>query len=333
MARLTLGILAADERAQIPANFSVLEPYYELKNHGDWRTAAPGALLEGCRGAQVLLTGRASPALPTELIQNMGQLRYLCHMFGTVKHLVTREHLQQGLLVTNWGDQVAGVAEGALALLLCQLKQLIPLSRLSQGSPDDRIWTMFPATLRGRDVGLYGFGPIGQHMERMLRPLGANVAIYDPFAQHLPEGVRRCESLRELFATCQIVSIHCGLNDATRDSVTAELLALLPDGGIVINTARGSIVDESALAADVSAGRLLAGCDVIRDERNWSGSPLTPLSGAVLTKHSIGGGKGYPPGKAPPPKLPDHTLANLLAYARGEALEHVITLEQYDLKT
>ena len=274
---LKLGVFASDPYLSRPHLYEPVAADYELDIAPDWKTWSPERLLARCRGVDVILTGRGSPRLPDALVEDRGRLKYLLHLHGTIRHLVSRRHIEAGLVVTNWGDEIAGVAEGALALLLCQLKQIVTLNAFAKGGPDERIYQAFPATLSGRDVGLYGFGPIGRHMARMLEPLGARLAIYDPYASDVPPHIRRCESLRELFATCQAVSIHCGLNDQTRHSVTAELLALLPQGGIVVNTARGAIVDERALAEAVRSGRIVAGIDVIEDERNWPASPLAPL--------------------------------------------------------
>lgn len=328
-----LGIFAADEMFQIPANLDLLRRDFEVIDVTDWANLDPDTLLAKMRSVEIILTGRKSPRLPEALAQDLGELRYLCHMFGTIRHLASKPLVEAGLIVTNWGDQVAGVAEGAMALLLCMLKQLVTFDRFTKGGEDERIYQMFPCTLKGMDVGLYGFGPIGRHMARMLSPFGAKIAIHDPFATEVPEGIRRCSSLRELFATCQAVSIHCGLNAQTQNSVTGELLDLLPEGGILINTARGAIVDEPALAQRVAAGRILAGLDVIVDEKNWTGSPLARLSGAVLTHHHVGSGKGYPPDRKPTPRLPDHTLENLTAYRQGLPLKHVISAAVYDFKT
>jgi hypothetical protein len=70
-------------------------------------------LLRKCRSVEVILTGRASPGLPPALAHDFGRLRYVCHLYGTIRHLVTKAHLQAGLLVSNWGENVFGVAEGA----------------------------------------------------------------------------------------------------------------------------------------------------------------------------------------------------------------------------
>jgi phosphoglycerate dehydrogenase-like enzyme len=332
--RISLGILADDEKFRDPYIRGHLMRHFEVHDFLDWRTYDQRTLLQKCRAVEIVLTGRGSPSLPLALARDFGKLRWLCHWYGTIRHLCDKRLVEAGLLVTNWGDAVDVVAEGAMALLFCMLKQLPALDAFTKGqATDERVPQMYPCTLKGRDIGLYGFGPIGQHMARMLGPFGPQLAVYDPYAQGLPRRIRRCATLRELFATCQIISIHCGLNKQTQDSVTRELLGLLPQGGIVINTARGGIVDEEALADFVRQGKLLAGVDVIRDEKDWAKSPLASLRGAVLTYHQIGSGKGYPPGYNPKPSLPDYIVDNLRAYRLGRPLIHVISAKIYDLKT
>jgi phosphoglycerate dehydrogenase-like enzyme len=331
---IRIGILASDPMYSSPANRALLERDFAVHDFSDWLSYDAAQLLQACRSVQILLTGRSSPALPLALTEDFGRLEYLLHAFGTIKHLCPKALIAAGLTVTNWGAEAAPrVAEGAMTMLLCMLKQVVTLNAQTKGGVDTRIPQAFPCTLVGCDVGLYGFGPIGQAMASLLTPFGARIAIYDPYASDVPADIRRCATLRELFASCAIVSIHCGLNAETENSVTGELLDLLPQGGILINTARGTIIDEEALAARIAAGRLLAACDVIRDESRWADGPLAPLSGAVLTHHSIEWGKGYPSGEEPLPTLPTHLLDNLQRYRAGLPLHNVISAEAYDLKT
>jgi phosphoglycerate dehydrogenase-like enzyme len=169
----------------------------------------------------------------------------------------------------------------------------------------------------------------------LLEPFSPKLAIYDPFAENLPPGAIRCDSLVALFDHSDIVSIHCGLNDATRNSVTADLLDRLPRGGVLVNTARGAIVDEDALAERVHAGRLLAGVDVVREEGTaWGSGPLTGTPHALLGGHQTAKGKGpVPTGKTPGKRLPDHVVENLHALKTGDAFINAVTAEEYDLKT
>ncbi len=330
---ISLGILCKDDFFH-DETLKPLSAEFEVHDFRAWDSFDQETLLRNCQSVEILLTGWDSPKLPLELAKDKGRLRYICHARGSVRHVVPKELIVAGVTVTNWGENwIDIVAEGAMALLFCMLKQLPMLDAFTKGDSDKRIYQAYPPTLKGRDVGLYGFGPIGRHMARMLEPFAPKIAIYDPCAKNVPPHIRRCESLKELFSTCQIISIHCGLNDQTRDSVTRGLLELLPQGGIVVNTARGKIVQEQALADLVAQGRLLTGCDVICDEHDWPASPLAKLSGAILTHHSIAGGKGYPPGRAPTPVLPDHVARNLKRYLKGEPLDAVITAEEFDLKT
>lgn len=330
---IPLGILSYDECMMDDEALAPLRQYYEIHDFRDWPSYDPQTLLEKCRSVEVLITGWQSPNLPVELADDKGRLRYVLHLRGSVRR-VPKALMEKGVAVTNWGNEVAGwMAEGAMTLLLCMLKQLPALDAWTRGGPDERIWQMFEPRLSSMIVGLYGFGPIGRRMAQLLEPFGASIAVYDPYAKDVPEHYRRCQTLRELFSTCHAVSIHCGLNDTTRLSVTRELLELLPQGGIIINTARGWIVDEAALAELVEQGRLVAGIDVIHDETDWTRSPLAKCRGVVLTRHSIGLGKGFPPDKRPKEKLPDYAMHNLLSYAQGQPLMYEVPLEEYDLKT
>ena len=313
-------------------------PGIDIERIAGWREDPSDRLAERLRAYDALVTGRKSPRLPEELVADRGRLRLLAHCHGTIKHLASKAHLEAGLLVSNWGDQVAGVAEGALALLLACLKQLRALDACvrSGWQQDARIHQDVPGSLIGARVGLYGFGPIGRHMGRMLLAIGARPAIYDPYATALPEGIGRCASLRELFATCPFVSIHCGLNAGTENSVDAALLALLPQGGILVNTARGGVVVEEDLAAALASGRILAGIDVIRDEKAWTSGPLAAIGSdrLILSGHIIGRGKGPDPAKpAPPRSLPAFVCGNLRALVAGAPLRNLVTAAEYDLKT
>jgi phosphoglycerate dehydrogenase-like enzyme len=329
----SVGVLCKDEFFH-DDTLKQLGAQFEVHDFRAWDGFDQQTLLKNAQSVEILLTGWGSPKLPLELAQDRGKLRYICHTRGSIRHVVPKELIVAGVTVTNWGENwIDVIAEGAMALLFCMLKQLPVLDAWTKGGPDRRIHQAYRCTLKGRDVGLYGFGPIGRHMARMLQVFGAKIAIYDPYAKNVPPHIRRCETLKELFSTCQIISIHCGLNDETRDSVTRELLELLPQGGILINTARGKIVQEEPLAEFVAAGKLLAGLDVCQRESDWPSGPLAKLTGSVLTHHSIGGGKGYPPGTAPTPVLPAHAVKNLERYVKGEPLDAVISAEEFDLKT
>lgn len=329
---LKAGLLFDNVRCDDAALWRQLDGYEPVDLRG-WR-AFEGELAERVRGLDVLITGKHSPRLPDALAADPGRLRYICHTRGVVKAYFPRALLERGVLLTNWGDWPArGVAAHAFALLVALLHQLPARDRLTRGGAGTLAWQDYPAQLEGLRVGVYGCGGIGARFASMCLASGCRVAAFDPWAATLPAGVTRADSLAGLAGASDALSIHCGLSDDTRGSVDATVLARLPRGGIVINTARGGIVDEAALAAACAAGRLLAGLDVVADERDWSASPLAAVPDALLTGH--GRWTASRPADVPEPAwtLPEFAQANLRAFRLGHELRNRIDPAAYDRTT
>ncbi len=241
------------------------------------------------RQADVLLTGWGSSPVPDDLAQDRGRLRYICNITGSVRHWISLRIIDAGIPVTNWGTAPADrLAEGAMTLLMATVKDLhqrIVNVRGGGWRLDDH---HFGGSLRGLNVGIYGYGAIGQRFVPLLRPFGAVMRIYDPYAASIPEDCTRAESLETLFERSEAIVIHAGLTEETRGSVTADLLARLPDHGIVINTARGGIIDQDALFAELEAGRLRAGLDVLEPDRLSPDHAARSWPNLILTAHQIG---------------------------------------------
>lgn len=315
-----------DPKIFTPAFVRALERCGELSfvNNGD--DLSDGQKTDILREANVALTGWSSSPLPECLAADPGRLQYVCNVTGELKAWVPPAIIASGLPVTNWGDAPAqGIAEGAMTLLLAVLKDLQDQMLAIR----DGRWHLDPeefgGTLYEADLGVYGCGAIGRKFVEMVRPFGPVIRVFDPYCAELPEGCRRAASLRELFAASQVVAIHAGLTDETRHSVTAELLALLPRHGVIINTARGGIVDQAALFAELRAGRLRAGLDVLEPDSLPADHEARRWSNCLLTAHHIH--RGWPTHGQPPEKLqPMHRvcLDNLERFARGEPLRFVM---------
>lgn len=218
------------------------------------------------READVVLTMWGARQIPPALADHPGRVRYVLNLTGTCRAFIPIEIIRSGIPVTNWGDAPArAVAEGAAALLLAVLKDLRPRAQhIASGEwGGARRWKLTPGTLRSLKVGLYGCGVIGRRFVQLLTPFEPVWRIYDPYAAELPDGCERADSLEALFDWSETLVIWAGLTDQTRGSVNAPLLARLPDGGIVINAARGDIIDQEALFAELKSGRLRAGLDVL----------------------------------------------------------------------
>lgn len=144
--------------------------------------------------------------------------------------------------------------------------------------------------LCGKTLGLVGFGQIGQRVAQVCQALGMQVAAFDPALQSSPvPGVKLVASLDELLPLADVLSLHVPLNRHTRGMLGAQQLARLPQGAILINTARGEVVDEPALVEALRSGLLhAAGLDTMAVEPLPADSALAALPNVVLTPH-VGG--------------------------------------------
>lgn len=305
----------------------------ELIDHGERFDTAE--LLRRYQQAEIALLAHRAMPLPAALATEPGRLRYVHNLHGALRGMAPIELIESPIPVSNWGPAPARrVAEGALALVLACLKDLHRRVVTVRGDG----WQLpgpYGGTLIGARVGVYGAGFIGRAFIEMLRPFDCRIRVYDPFAPELPEGCLSAESLRDLFTTSEIVAIHAGLTEATRGSVNAELLALLPDGGILVNTARGAIVDQAALFAELERGRLRAGLDVLDGpDCLATGHPARRFENLILTGHAIEHGWPAAPGK-PGRMLDEHhiCLANIRRFVAGEPILYEMTPERYRLST
>jgi phosphoglycerate dehydrogenase-like enzyme len=287
------------------------------------------------RRADVLLTGWGAAPVPPGIARDPGRLRYICHITGEMRGTIPLEIIDAGIPVTNWGTAPAnGVAEGAMALLLTVLKDLRTQVRRVRDGEWGMDMSCHGGSLWNLNVGIYGCGAIGRRFVELLRPFGPNIRVFDPFAANLPEGCARADTLEDLFRGSQAIIIHAGLSPATRGTVTADLLALLPRHGIVINTARGGIIEQAALFAELETGRLRAGLDVLEPDTLPPDHPARRWENLVLSCHRIE--HPWPMFGEPASRLtPMHEIAldNLGRFARSQPLRFPMTHERYLLST
>lgn len=158
------------------------------------------------------------------------------------------------------GANAAAVAEQALALLLACAKSVVRLNERMHAGHWDKA-THKSLELHGRTVGLVGLGAIGQRFARMCDAMGMKVIGFDPFAQNLPQYIRAAD-LTTIWRECDAISLHCPLTPENRNLVNAQTLAACKRGVILVNTARGGLVDEAALLDALRCGQVAsAGLD------------------------------------------------------------------------
>lgn len=194
---------------------------------------------------------------------------------------------QLGVLVANMpGANAPSVAEGTVLLMLAALRRLPELDRATRagrGWPSDPTLGDTVRDIGGCTVGLVGYGNIAKRVERIVLAMGADQVLHTSSRN---TGHPRWRSLPDLLAASDIVSLHLPLTDNTRGLLGAEALAAMKPDAVLVNTARGPIVDEAALVDALRTGRLAAaGLDVFDTEPVPADNPLLGLDNVVLTPH------------------------------------------------
>jgi len=255
----------------------------------DPRPETVGPLLGGVHGL-ILRTGIK---ITRDLMDLAGDLQVISRTGGGLDNVDVEAATQKNIIVTsNLGVNTSSVVEHALALMLALSKQLAVMDRAVRSQDFKIRYRNLPRDLRGKTLGLLGFGRIGSELGRSCRKLFAmQVISHDPY---VPDAVRAANEGRvefvdaqELFERSDVLSIHVPLTDATHHAVGEAQLARMKSSAIVINTARGPVVDQWALAGALQNGQIAgAGLDVFEQEPVPADNPLLGLENIILTPHS-----------------------------------------------
>jgi phosphoglycerate dehydrogenase-like enzyme len=232
-------------------------------------------LVDGCAG---LVVG-VDPV--TRRVLEAGPLRVVVK-FGTGTDnidLAAAEELGVKVSSTPAANALS-VAELTIALLLALARHIALHDRLARA----RSWERRAGIeLAGKRLGIVGYGAVGKEVARIAGALGMDVVAHDPFLQ---EADVELVDLATLLGSVDAISLHVPLSESTRDLIDAEALDRMRPGALLVNTARGGIVDEQALADALRSGRLAgAAVDVFAEEPPWD-SPLVALDNVVLSPHA-----------------------------------------------
>lgn len=196
-------------------------------------------------------------------------------------------------LYVNQGVNAQSVAEHALLLILACLRKLTMINqKTKEGIWKKQEYGIQTAELKGKTVGIIGMGNIAKTLVSLLKPFNVKILYNNVFQESLDfesEYNMTFISLKELYACSDIITVHCALTDQTRNLINSESISMMKDGAILINTARGEIVDPFAVAKALQKGKLsYVGLDVHNSEPIKDDYPLIKTENAILTPH-IGG--------------------------------------------
>lgn len=281
--------------------------------------------------ASVVLTGWGTGRLTPELLAAAPRLRTLVHSAGSLRSVLDpRCYERQGFLASCQADTNAlPVVDFTGAMVILSLKNAFVLRerfRVERSSTEQAgEWGADGVAFRR--VGIVGASRIGRGVIERIRPLEVEIGLFDPFVSDEEAralGVRLFTDLVELAAWSEVFSVHAPWLESTEGLVSAEVLAALPDGAHLINTARGAVVDEQALITELQTGRIDAVLDVTWPEPPDPDSPLWTLPNVFLTPH-IAGSQGTEFAL-----LGRGAIDEAIRAVRGEALCHPVDAAAYE---
>ena len=290
-----------------------------------WDRKDRKVLREIIRDVDVMFTAWGAEAFDQDFYDAANRLKIIAHTGGSVADLVNEEMEERKDLILLSGNQyyAESVAQATICYMLIGQRRLY----LTLKNTERTGWWKVPYTdgLRGKTVGLLSFGMIAKHVARMLQVFGCKVKVYSSHglseADKEEYAVEEC-GLEELFSDCDIVSVHSGMTPKTYHMVNADLLSVMKQDALLVNTARGAVIDEAALEEAVLSGRIRAVLDVFEVEPLPMTSRLRGLDNVLIVPHNGG----------PTTDVRQLVTVGLIGdiqryYAGNMALENRITME------
>lgn len=247
--------------------------------------------LEFVKGATVIVTSWDSPVIDEDILECCPNLKAVIHGAGSVKPILSPAFIEKGIRITNSAVAIGeGVAESALGFAISACKGFYQLNEdtsngLWQENVNNIVKDFYDIT-----VGVISGGYVGRHMVKLLRNFHVDVVLYDPILtkEQIEELGATKVSLEELLSKSDVISIHAPAIPQTENMLNASNLGLIQDGAVLINTARGSIIEEKALIQELQTGRFFACLDVTNPEPPVEENPLRNMKNVVLTPHIAG---------------------------------------------
>lgn len=247
-------------------------------------------IVERAADADIVLTNKVPFSADT--LRQLPRLRFICVLATGYNIIDTEAAARQGVVVANIpAYSTMSVAQMAFAHILNITNHVASYAReVADGKwtncPDFCFWDSALTELAGKTMGIVGLGNTGMATARIAVAMGMKVvAMTSKSADTLPEGITPAP-LDDVLASADVVSLHCPLTPSTRHLINAASIAKMKPSAILINTGRGPLVDEQAVADALNGGRLAAfGADVLSQEPPHGDNPLLSARNCFLTPH------------------------------------------------
>lgn len=283
-------IVCLDGAAIYPADSHEWDCMKKLGDCTIYNRTAPDEIAERASDAEILLTNKVP--VSSTLIESLPKLRYIGVLATGYNIVDTAAAGKAGITVTNIpAYSTMSVAQHTIALMMAVASGTESYSASVHAGDwcrcNDFSYRLFDwRELAGKTFGIVGLGNIGSAVARIASAMGMKIAVSTSKTQEaLPEGYRKME-LDELFSNADIISLHCPLTDNNKGLVDCRRLSMMKTSSILINTARGPLVDETALADALDKHRIAgAGLDVLCNEPPHEDCPLLTAPNCIITPH------------------------------------------------
>lgn len=274
------------------------EKYYErLRKMGEVKVydkvdfSDEAYYLEFVKGSTVIVTSWDSPRIDEKILDLCPDLKAVIHAAGSIKPVISDAFIERKIRITNSAVAIGeGVAETALGFAISACKGFYTLNEdTKNGLWQENIKTKVK-DFYDIKVGVISGGAVGRHMVKLLKNFHVDILMYDPVlsAEAIQAIGAEKVSLETLMSECDVVSVHAPSIPATDNMLNASNLCLLQDGAVLINTSRGSVINEQDLIAELEKGRFFACIDVTQTEPPAKDNKLRSLPNVVLTPHIAG---------------------------------------------
>lgn len=264
--------------------------------------------------------------LDADVIAAAPRLKAVVHMGGSVTRYLSDALWDREIMVFSTAAVLAqGVAETTLGMIITGMKRIPALVNHTREGHwrDSPVWP--PREINGKTVGIIGASNVGRHLIKLLQMFCVDILIYDPYLTQEEAQEIGCKKvdLNELAVKSDILSLNAPAKPETRHILNQDILKSMKDDALIVNTARGSLIDEKALIAELEKGRFYAFLDVTDPEPPAPDSPLRRLDNVALTPHIAGCIQDCS-------QLSEQAVENLRRYFAGESLINRITKDMLE---
>lgn len=310
-------------------NIELLESLGEVIWNESEERLTPEVLRDALVDVDVCVCGWGCPKFDEVVLEKANKLKLVAYTAGSVAHIVSPAMYEKGIRIVCGNEVFARVvAEGTLAQMLYSMRRYAQY--------DMRVCHWKPVIFNNESlfeqrIGIVGYGAISRNLIEMLKPFKAEIKLFSKHTtaeQAAAMGVQKA-SLEEIFSTCRIISLNTAKNPENHHMINDALLSLMEQDAVLINTARGDLIDEEALAKHLQSGHIRAGLDVYAHEPPVAEHPFWTIPADRLHMMPHMGG----PTMDQRPAAARFVFEDIIRFQKGEPLQNEISASRSQTMT